>query len=239
MTVSLDFSSHPNLPSPTVPDTDPFYYPQLLRSPNPIFLPILSVPPPATMSFPPASLASSPSLSFPINTLLSHHPLSSLPTPTSALSGPSPTTPAQGKDVPSPSNFPFPSTHPRLPCQAGPGRGHGSSRCLQPRTRCAPTDDSVSNEINTVRLGSSGGQLCAHVQSKLSAGSLPGLVVHGFQEGSKGQRSEKEPKEILRTCRCVKKKTLGSLGNVVLCCLRRGSRRRDKGRTPCSSSRQS
>ena len=150
------------------------------------------MPSPATRSLSPVASPSSPDPSFPINTLLPHHSLSSLPTPTSSLPGPFPTSPALGKDAPSTSNFPCTTTHPALPCQAGPGRGRG-----QPGTRCASTDDSVPNKINTAKLDSSGGQLSAHVQSGLSSGSLPGLVVPGFRGARKGLRSGQEPKEIL------------------------------------------
>lgn len=134
MTLSLSSSSHSNLPSPTILDPPRLFYhylqlPLLLIAQSSFQFP--SVPPPATRSPPPISSPSSPSPSFPINTLLSHHPPSSLPTPTSSLSGPSPTTPDPGMGDPSPSNFPCPSTHPGLP--ARPGRGGAAG----PRATCS------------------------------------------------------------------------------------------------------
>ena len=137
MTLSLSPSSHPNLPSPTTPDTPAlfFHYPQPPCSlHNPIFFPISFRASSSYQVSPTGSSPPSPSPSLPINTFLSHHPHSSLPAPTAAgelLLGPSPKTPALGRGVSSPYKFLCPSAHPGLP--ARPGRGGAAG----PRAACS------------------------------------------------------------------------------------------------------
>lgn len=99
---------------------------------------------PLTLLFPSIPLVPSPPPS---------HPSQPLPRDSSGRMGCHQTLQSFSSLIPSPTT-----------CQAGPGWGRGSSRCWQPRARCAPTDSSVPNEINTARLRPSGGQQGAHAQ---------------------------------------------------------------------------
>jgi hypothetical protein len=88
--------------------------------------------------------------------------------------------------VAGPPNSSLPFNPSQSTFQAGPGRGRGSARCLQPRTRCAPTDSSVplrdKHSQDPSFRRAAGVRTC---NPSRSAQSLPGFVVHRFDEGLK------------------------------------------------------
>lgn len=83
------FSSAPPPQRQTL-SPSPCHYAQLPDSLQNPLAQFLSTPPPATRSLPPVSRPFPPNLSLSINTPLSQHPPSSLPTPISSFSAPPP-----------------------------------------------------------------------------------------------------------------------------------------------------